>query len=100
MGVDPKDFPAGRGLWIVPSHGVHSFGMRFAIDVVYLDENQTVVYAVHALRPWRVAPVSRRAASVLELPGDTLQATKTSIGDAIEISTTKMAEAGSTWQTS
>jgi len=87
-------------LWIVPSRGVHAFGMRFAIDVVYLDRDQTVVLALEGLRPWRIAPVRMRAASVLELPGHTLQATKTSIGDEIEISTTQRAEAGSTWPTS
>lgn len=85
MAVDSKDFPAGRGLWIVPSHGVHTFAMRFAIDVAYLDCNKTVTFVTHNLKPWRVAPISMKAASVIELPENTLKATGTSVGDEIEI---------------
>lgn len=85
MGTDAGSFPAGQGLWIVPSRGVHTFAMRFPIDVVYLDIEKKVVYLEENLLPWRVAPVRLRAASVLELPGSTLGATQTAIGDEIEI---------------
>jgi uncharacterized membrane protein (UPF0127 family) len=64
---------------------VHTFAMRFPIDVVYLDDDKVVVYLEENLKPWRVAPVRLRAASVLELPGSTLRPTQTSIGDKIEI---------------
>ena len=40
MGTDAGSFPAGRGLWIVPCHGVHTFAMRFPIDVIYLDSDK------------------------------------------------------------
>jgi len=83
---DATCFPAGNGLWITPSHGVHTFAMRFPIDVAYLDNEKTVVHMEENLKPWRVAPVRLRAASVLELPGSTLRATQTAVGDAIEIS--------------
>ena len=36
LGLSPNDFGNGRGLWIVPCRGVHTLGMGFAIDVVYL----------------------------------------------------------------
>src|SRR5579872_3818339 len=85
MGAKPENFPAGDGLWIVPSHGVHTFAMRFPIDVVYLDHDKVVVYARSGLQPWRLAPVKLNAASVLELPGNTLQSTGTSVGDRVEI---------------
>lgn len=85
MGTDSAKFGAGQGLWIVPSHGIHTFAMRFPIDVIYLDGNKVVVYAKPNLKPWRVAPVRMRAASVLELPNDTLHSTGTTIGDQIEI---------------
>lgn len=87
---DAASFPAGSGLWIAPSHGVHTFAMRFSIDVAYLDNDKIIVHLEENLKPWRVAPVRRRAASVLELPGSTLQATQTAVGDAIEISLDKM----------
>jgi uncharacterized membrane protein (UPF0127 family) len=85
MWTDAGSFAAGRGLWIVPSRGVHTFAMRFPIDVVYLDADKVVVYLEENLKPWRVAPVRLRAASVLELPGSTLRPTQTCIGDKIEI---------------
>ncbi|HEY7615290.1 MAG TPA: DUF192 domain-containing protein [Terriglobales bacterium] len=80
-----ENFRAGQGLWIVPSHGIHTFAMRFPIDVIYLDGDKTVVHLESNLKPWRVAPVRRKAASVLELPDATLQATGTAVGDEIEI---------------
>lgn len=85
MGTAADSFRAGEALWIVPSHGVHTFCMRFAIDAVYLDRQKTVIHIEHELKPWRVAPVRARAASVLELPGNTLKGTGTAVGDQLEI---------------
>jgi hypothetical protein len=85
MWTDAGSFVAGQGLWIVPSRGVHTFAMRFPIDVIYLDGGNTVIYAEENLKPWRVAPVRMSAASVLELPGSTLSSTRTAVGDEIEI---------------
>jgi uncharacterized protein len=89
MGKDPAGFPAGDGLWIIPSRGVHTIAMRFPIDVLYLDPNKVVVHIEQNLKPWRVARVSMRTASVLELPGDTLKSSGTTIGDEIEIALNK-----------
>ena len=85
MGKNTENFPAGSALWIVPSHGVHTFAMRFPIDVIYLDANKLVVHVEENLKPWRVAPVSLQATSVLEFPGDTLKPSGTIVGDQIEI---------------
>ena len=86
MALGANEFGAGRGLWITPSHGVHTLAMRFPIDVLYLDREGVVLLAQSELKPWRVAPVRRQAASVLELPPSTLRTTQTAIGDRIEIS--------------
>ena len=59
--------------------------MKFPIDVLYLDANKHVVHVEQNLKPWRVARVSMRTASVLELPGNTLKSSGTVIGDEIEI---------------
>jgi uncharacterized membrane protein (UPF0127 family) len=85
MLADQRSFVDGHGLWIVPSHGVHTLAMRFPIDVVYLNAAKVVVYMKQNLQPWRVAAVRHQATSVLELPGSTLDATGTSLGDEIEI---------------
>lgn len=89
IGVAPGDFRNGRGLWILPCHGVHTLGMRFPLDVVYLDQSFTVVHVQRDLQPWRFASVRMEAASVLELPSRTTLETGTEVGDRIEISTAK-----------
>ena len=96
MGRDAGSFPAGQGLWIVPSQGVHTFAMRFPIDVVYLDGDKVVVHLEENLKPWRLAPLRMRAASVLELPQQTLHSTGTAVGDEIEIALGERAEASRT----
>jgi uncharacterized membrane protein (UPF0127 family) len=85
IGKNQASFGTGHGLWIVPSQGVHTFAMPFPIDVVYLDRRRVVLYLETSLKPWRVAPVRLSAASVLELPCNTLNSTGTSLGDEIEI---------------
>ena len=85
IGKGPNDFSDGHGLWITPCRGVHTLGMRFPIDVAYLDSEHIVVHVETRLRPWRFAPIRFRATSVLELPENTLQATGTTIGDELEI---------------
>jgi uncharacterized membrane protein (UPF0127 family) len=85
LGASESDFRNGCGLWIRPCRGVHTLAMRFPIDVVYLDPAGTVVHLERDLRPWRFAPVRMQAASVLELPGNTVDETGTALGDRIEI---------------
>jgi len=75
----------GQGLWIVPSHGVHTIGMLFPLDVVFLDSRKVVVHVEEYLRPFRISSVSLRAASVLELPSHTIFRTGTRAGDQLEI---------------
>jgi uncharacterized membrane protein (UPF0127 family) len=88
LGASESDFRNGAGLWIRPCRGVHTLAMRFPIDVVYLDSAGTVVHLERDLQPWRFAPVRLRAASVLELPQNTIAATGTALGDRIEIKST------------
>jgi len=97
LGLDANDFGNGCGLWIVPCHGVHTLGMGFPIDVVYLDGTQTVVHIERELRPWRLAPVTLQAASVLELPSRAVVETKTALGDKIEITLSPHAP-GVSWE--
>lgn len=89
LGLTADDFGNGSGLWIVPCHGVHTLGMGFPIDVVYLDKSMTVIEIQPELHPWRFAPVRRHATSVLELPIHVAAKTGTAIGDRIEITLTR-----------
>ncbi len=74
---------AGEGLWIDPCEGVHTFFMKFPIDVIYLDRNDSVRKIRHALRPWRLS-LCLAARSVLELPAGTVLSTGTCVGDRLK----------------
>ncbi|HEV2423985.1 MAG TPA: DUF192 domain-containing protein [Terriglobia bacterium] len=75
----------GQGLWIVPSHGVHTVGMLFALDLVFLDQNKVVVHTEEHVLPFRVSKVSFKTNSILELPPHTIFRSGTRIGDQLEI---------------
>jgi len=86
----------GAGLWIVPSQGVHTIGMMFPIDVVFLNKDKQVIHIEEYLRPFRISKVSLKTRSVLELPAHTIYRTGTKIGDCLEISTVQVAPQPST----
>jgi len=74
----------GDGLWIVPCESVHSFFMKFTIDVLYLDKEYKVKKVRPEMAPWRVS-ACLTAHSVLELPAGTITRTGTKPGDQLEI---------------
>lgn len=75
----------GEGLWLVPSWGIHTIGMLFPIDVIYLDADYQVILLVEHLGPFRISPICLKSASVLELPPHTIYASQTKLGDRMLI---------------
>ena len=76
----------GKALWIVPSQGVHTIGMLFPIDLIYLSKEKQVIHVEEFVRPFRISKVSLKTRSVIELPPHTIYRTGTQVGDQIEIS--------------
>jgi uncharacterized protein len=74
----------GEGLWIVPSEGVHCFGMKFDIDVLFLSKKRQVL-KVRPRMGRRAISLCLRAHSVLELPAGAIEATATQVGDQLEL---------------
>lgn len=74
-----------EGLWVVPSSGVHTWGVLFPLDLIYLDENLRVLYVTEHFPRFKVAPLKIRAASVLELPTHTIYSSQTQPGDQLVI---------------
>jgi hypothetical protein len=74
----------GEGLWIIPCEAVHTFFMKFALDLIYLDRKHRVKSVVRAVRPWRFS-ACLSAHSILELPVGTIDRTKTEKGDELEL---------------
>lgn len=67
-----KDIPRGDGLLISPCNSIHTFFMRYPIDVVFLDKNNIVVKFYRSLKAWRITPLFFRSNKVLELRAGTL----------------------------
>lgn len=84
--LNHETLPDGEALWIVPSRGVHTFRMRFPIDVLALDEAGVIIDRVVNLKPWRIRLPKRGTAGVLELPAGWLDRTGTALGHRIEFS--------------
>ena len=80
-----SSLPTGEALLLKPCNSIHTFGMRFAIDVIFLDRKNRVVAITKNMQPNRLTRLYLHAASVLELPAGTLEATSTAIGDEVEI---------------
>lgn len=80
-----RGLPAGEGLLIKPSNGVHTLGMRFTIDVVLLDRAGVVLVAYRDLRPFRVTRLNWKATMALELPPGMIASSRTEPGDQLLI---------------
>ena len=74
----------GDGLWITPSEGVHTFGMKFAIDVLFLDKKRRVKKMRPNMVRGKIA-LSLLSHSTLELPAGTIAETGTQAGDQLEM---------------
>ncbi len=74
----------GSGLWIVPCEAVHTFFMKFALDLIYLDRKHRVRAVARNVKPWRFS-ACLTAHSVVELPVGTIDRTGTQKGDEVEL---------------
>jgi uncharacterized membrane protein (UPF0127 family) len=74
-----------EGIWVVPSRGVHTLGLLFPLDLIYLDEHYRVIHLVEYFPSFRIAPLKTQAESVLELPTHTIYSSQTQPGDQLVI---------------
>ncbi|HCF71280.1 MAG TPA: DUF192 domain-containing protein [Syntrophomonas sp.] len=75
-----KSLPAGEGMLITPCKSVHTFFMRFPIDVIYLDRDLRVVALYENVPEGKTLPFYKNAYSVLELPAGSIAVTSTEVG--------------------
>ena len=76
----------GEGLWIYPTQAIHTFGMRFPIDVAFLDRRLRIKRIYGNLMPCRLTSLIWGARSVLELEAGCLAASGTLVGDELHFS--------------
>ena len=78
LGLLPyKELERSQGLLLTPCKSVHTWFMRFAIDIIYLDESLRVKAVYPEVRPWRMLPYHKRSYQVLEVSVGTLKASRT-----------------------
>ena len=80
-----RDLPVGDGLLLAPAWSIHTWFMRFAIDVVFLDADHRVLRVYAGLPPWRLVSGTRLARTVLEFGAGTLARTRLAPGDVLRL---------------
>lgn len=80
-----RSLEADSGLWIFPSRGIHTLGMMFDIDVIFLDKDLRVVGVHEVIHPFSMTGLYLNAESALELPAHTIFKTRTAVGDELMI---------------
>jgi uncharacterized membrane protein (UPF0127 family) len=86
-----ESLPKGEALWIAPCEAVHSFWMKFAIDVIYLNKHKRVLKIRRNMVPWRISGCLT-AHSVLEVPAGMAEETRTERGDQLVFENQRAAE--------
>lgn len=74
----------GEGLLIIPCGSIHSFGMKFNFDAVFLDKKNKVLHLIQNMPAWRISPIIRHAHSILELPSGCIYEADIKIDDVLE----------------
>ncbi len=80
-----RSLPEGHGVLLVPCTSVHTFFMRFPIDVIFLDRDSRVVRIIPAMKPWHTALGGRGARSALELEAGAAEANGLQPGDTVRL---------------
>ena len=80
-----KELNPGEGLILKPCNSVHTFFMRFPIDIVFVDKNNKVIKTVLSLRPFFLTGIYLSSHSCIELPSGTINSTSTVKGDIISL---------------
>lgn len=78
-----KQFFPGEGLVLTPCNAVHCFGMRFAIDVVFLNQTGEVIHMIEGMKPGSFSPIVKNACCVVELPAGMITSSRTKLGHSI-----------------
>src|SRR5689334_15041138 len=75
----------GQALILQPESSIHMFFMRFPLDVLFLDQDDRVLFLYEALKPWRVSRIVRGSKRVVEMPPGSIAASRTQVGDQVAL---------------
>jgi hypothetical protein len=88
-----RGLESGEGLLLKPAGSVHTFFMRFPIDVVFLSREGDVLKVARALPAWRLAG-ARRAKAALELGADEAERRGISVGTRLDLTVLAGSDSG------
>ncbi len=77
--------PDGTGMLLSPCNSIHTVGMRFALDVIFLDRDRQVVRVVQSVRPNRFALGGRGAKSAVELAAGAVDLSRIEVGVSLSM---------------
>ena len=78
-----KSMNKGEALIITPANSIHTFFMRFPIDILFLDKNNKIIKTISCLKPFRLTSIYFNATSAVELPIGTIQSLSIQKGDIL-----------------
>jgi uncharacterized membrane protein (UPF0127 family) len=78
-----KSMPENLALHLSPCSGIHTFLMRYNIDVIYLNDRNEIVGLEESLAPGKTGKRFPEAVSVIELPAGKIKDTSTAAGQAV-----------------
>ena len=78
-----KVFNYGKALVLDPCNSVHTFFMRYPIDILFVDKDNKIIEAISALPPFRATKIYFKAQLVVELPAGTIKNSLTNLGDRL-----------------
>jgi hypothetical protein len=81
-----------EGMYLEPCHSVHTIGMKFAIDIVFLDPQGAVVEVRASVPPGVAMVTSRKARSTLELAAGAAALRRIEVGDKLDFAPAKGGE--------
>jgi uncharacterized membrane protein (UPF0127 family) len=90
--IGRKEFTKGEALILEPCNSIHTFFMRFPIDVLFVDKDNRIIKAIISLKPFRLTPIYFKANLVVELPYGTISSTFTEPFDLLSFKTVSLSE--------
>lgn len=75
----------GGGLYLHPCKSIHTFFMKFPIDVLYVDENGKIVGLEEKLKPGKIGKNVPKAASVIELSSGSIRKNRLNLGQIVKL---------------
>lgn len=80
-----NDFKSGEALILKPGNSIHTFFMRFPIDVLFLDKENRIIKALSSIKPFHFTNIYFKACLTIELPANTIAASSTQEGDILTL---------------